>query len=383
MNMRKKFIISNIIMLVAPILLIAVITFLFVATFIITYPTYAENITLIDLLDPSFLISTLGGIIKENPSAVKYIFLWILCSLLIIIGVITINTIILSHSILHPIRELTKAVEYMKHGNLDVDIMRTSDEEIDKLCIAFDEMRIKLKEGREQEQFHINERKMLLANLSHDLRTPITSIKGYIQGIQDGIADTPEKMNKYLSTIASKATVIESMVDNMSLFAKLETDRLQFDFELGNINDLLKQLIEEYQLDFNRNNITFDINLCDTPAIVKLDFQKMRRVFSNLIENAIKYKKDDNGHISVTSEVKNSGVFITVSDSGIGIKNSDLNRIFEGFYRSDPSRNLNVKGNGLGLGIAKQITEKHGGKIWAKSENGEGTTIFIYLPSRA
>lgn len=382
MSMKKKFIISNVIMLVAPLVLIALITLVIIISFVLSYHISDTNINLWDLLNPNKLISLIGGTLEKEPSTAKYVYLWIFLSAIITIATNMVNSVILLSSIRTPVLDLTKAVERMKKGDMDVYIMRTDAEEIDTLCVAFDEMRMQLKQTRALEQKHIEQRRMLLANLSHDLRTPITSIKGYVQGIQDGIADTPEKLDRYLSTIYAKAVVIEEMVNNLSMLTNLETGDLKFEFELGDVNELLRQLADEYRLDIGNNNIRFNLNLADKPAVIKVDNQKMRRVFTNLIENAIKYRKDENSCISISSVFENKGILICVEDNGIGIKAGDMDRIFDGFFRSDPARNLNIKGSGLGLGIAKQIVEKHGGKIWAKSEIDKGTAMFVFLPVR-
>lgn len=380
MSIKKKFIISNVIMLVVPVVLIFFLGMLFVMGFVIVSPAYNITMTIQDLFQPKELLSHIGLFISVNPSAQWCLLIWIIASVIIVVGVITGITVILSKSILNPIRELTLAADKIKTGKLDFEVMRASDEEVDALCKSFDEMRVKLKQSREKEEAYKAERSMLLANLSHDLKTPITSIKGYIEGIQDGVADTPDKMERYLRTIYAKANAIDEMVNNLSVFSKLEMNKLQFDFELGDINQFLRDILEECKLDLQKNNMTLHERIPNKQVIIKIDYQKMHRVIVNLIENAMKYKEGDKGELSVSTEVANGGVFIKVSDRGIGISQSELKKVFEGFYRSDPSRTPNIKGSGLGLGIAREIIEQHGGKIWIKSENG--TTVFIYLPVR-
>lgn len=380
MSIKKKFIISNVIMLVVPILLILLLGMLFVMGFVIVSPAYNITMTLQDLFQPKELLRHIGLFISVNPSAQWCLLIWMIASVIIVVGVITGITVILSKSILSPIRQLTSAADKIKTGKLDFEVMRASDEEVDALCKSFDEMRIKLKQSKEKEEAYKSERSMLLANLSHDLKTPITSIKGYIEGIQDGVADTQDKMERYLRTIYAKANAIDEMVNNLSVFSKLEMNKLQFDFELGDINQFLKDILEECRLDLQKNNMTLHEHIPNKQVIIKIDYQKMHRVIVNLIENAMKYKEGDQGELSVSTEVANGGVFIKVSDRGIGISQSELKKVFEGFYRSDPSRTPNIKGSGLGLGIAREIIEQHGGKIWIKSENG--TTVFIYLPVR-
>lgn len=224
------------------------------------------------------------------------------------------------------------------------------------------------------------ERSMLLANISHDLKTPITSIKGYIEGIRDGVADTPEKMNRYLDTIHAKAEVIDDMVNNLSTFSKLELSRLTFNFETADINAFVNEFLEDYRLDFEKNNIKLINNISADIAYVKLDREKMSRVFANLADNAVKYKREDNPSLEITTFTRDGGVYVYISDNGIGIEEKELQNVFDGFYRVDGSRS--IKGSGLGLGIAKQIVEKHGDKIWLKSDGlGKGTTAVVYLPA--
>lgn len=382
MNIKRKFTISNIVMLATPIILIGIVTAIFIAAFIITFPADKFYISKIELLDIHNLTKYLGEFFGKNPNAIKYISIWGLICIFIIVSAITSISIILSKSILKPINELTKAAVNIKSGNLDFEVLRASDEEIDKLCVVFNEMRQELKTSKERELFLKQERNMLLANLSHDLKTPVTSIKGYVKGIQDGVANTPEKMDKYLSTISSKATIIEDMVNNLSLFSKLELSKLQFDFEIGDINSFIKEIYEEVKFDLDKNNVELKIELPQEEYNVKLDCEKLYRVFTNLIDNAVKYKCEGRGYIKISTQLEHNGVVITISDKGLGMAESELKKVFDSFYRIDPSRNSDIKGSGLGLGISKQIIEQHGGKLWFQSKLQEGTTALIYLPLR-
>ena len=220
---------------------------------------------------------------------------------------------------------------------------------------------------------------MLLANFSHDLKTPITSIMGYVEGIQDGIADTPEKMKRYLDTIHTKAEVIDDLVNNLSVFSKLELSRLIFEFKEGDINSFMRDFVDDYRLDLEKNGIKLETDIPIDEVIVRMDYEKISRVFSNLIDNAVKYRSEDNPTLSVSTMCSDGGVYVNISDNGIGIDENELKNVFDGFYRVDSSRS--IKGSGLGLGIAKQIVEKHGGKIWLKSDGlGKGTTAVVFLP---
>ena len=276
----------------------------------------------------------------------------------------------MTKSIEHSINDLARAADYIRANNLDFEVMGSEYDEIDTLCNNFDMMRKELKRAREREKYMKKERNMLLANISHDLKTPITSIKGYVEGIQDGIADTPEKMKRYLDTIHTKAEVIDDLVNNLSVFSKLELSRLTFEFKEGDINSFMRDFVDDYKL---------ETDIPTDEVIVRMDYEKMSRVFSNLIDNAVKYRSEDNPTLSVSTMCSDGGVYVNISDNGIGIDENELKNVFDGFYRVDSSRS--IKGSGLGLGIAKQIVEKHGGKIWLKSDGlGKGTTAVVFLP---
>lgn len=324
--------------------------------------------------------NTLDGTSGGN-NLILYGFLWVgLVSLLIICTCVLLSTH-LYMSILHPINELKSAAQNIAEGNLDFEVMACDDQELNDLCSAFDEIRKRLKANAVQEMRADEERGMLMANLSHDMRTPITTIKGYVEGIQDGIAASPEKMQQYLDTIYNKALVLERLVDNMTEYSELELGRMQYVFEYVDINSYLHDLAEEYTIDVSERGFQMNLSLSeDREIIIVADRNKLKRVLDNLISNAMKYNKE-NGKIALSSELDGKGILICVSDSGNGIKQDDVTKVFDGFYRGDAARS-NIKGNGLGLSIARQIVESHHGKIWIKSEQDKGTEVFIYLPVR-
>ncbi|MCC8160321.1 MAG: HAMP domain-containing histidine kinase [Oscillospiraceae bacterium] len=367
-------------MLITPILLIGVISVCFLIIFILKFPVEELNIPRAALIDPKVFSEAVGEFFKGNPAALWYMLLWAaICALILVLST-TVMTRLMSKSIENPINELDRAADYIRGGNLNFEVMGSNYDEIDKLCNNFDTMRRELKKAQENEQCMKKERSMLLANISHDLKTPITSIKGYVEGIRDGVADTPEKMNRYLDTIHAKAEAIDDMVNNLSTFSKLELSRLTFNFETADINAFVNEFLEDYRLDFEKNNIKLINNISADIAYVKLDREKMSRVFVNLADNAVKYKREDNPSLEITTFTRDGGVYVYISDNGIGIEEKELQNVFDGFYRVDGSRS--IKGSGLGLGIAKQIVEKHGGKIWLKSDGlGKGTTAVVYLPA--
>lgn len=381
MKLKQKFTVSNLIMLITSIVLVGVISVCFLIVFIMKYPVEDMHITRAALLNPLVLNKAIGDFFQKNPETILYVLAWALLCICVFAVTVTLFTHRLAMSIQKTIDELTSAADNIRNGDLSFQVMGSSCDEIDVLCQSFDSMRRTLKSAADKEKYMKEERSMLLANLSHDLKTPVTSIKGYIEGIRDGIADTPEKQKRYLDTIYSKAGMIDDMVNNLSIFSKLEMSKLNFEFTTGNINLFLRDFAEDFRLDIEKNDMRLALDIENTPATVKIDYEKIGRVFANLINNAVKYKKPGRGELKISSHIEDGGVYITVADDGMGIDNRELKNVFESFYRVDSARNLNIKGSGLGLGIAKQIVEKHGGKIWLKSEGvNKGTTAVIYLP---
>lgn len=271
------------------------------------------------------------------------------------------------------------ATEKIKEGNLDFQIPITSQDEIGQLNQGFEEMRKRLKESIEMQTQYEENRKELISNISHDLKTPITSIIGYVEGIKDGVANTPEKMDKYLTTIHTKAKHMDTLIDELFLFSKLDLNRVPFQFETVELNTFMQELIEEMQMDLSKEGIEVRLQLHASPLYVTADCEKINRVISNLIHNSVKYMDKEEKKITVTVSSDNNKVIVKVMDNGSGIESDTLPYIFERFYRAEQSRNSSTGGSGLGLAIAKQIVEEHGGEIWAESELGKGTSIFFSL----
>lgn len=380
MKIKRKFAIYNVIMLLTPIVLIGIISALMLIIFIVKYPLEELNISRAAMLNPTVFSKAFGEFFKGNPGAVMILIVWFLICLALIIISTTVATRLMTKSIEKPIDELAGAAEQIRLGDLNFEVMGSDYDEINELCENFDSMRRELQTANEREKAMKQERSMLLANISHDLKTPITSIKGYIDGIRDGVADTPEKMNRYIDTIYSKAKTIDDMVNNLSMFSRLEMSRLDFDFQNIDLNEFLHSFAEDIRLDLEKSHIELVTDISSDAALVRADTEKLRRVFTNIIDNAVKYGSDENPRIEIKSGLGADGIYIYITDNGIGIEESEIQNVFEGFYRVDSSRS--IKGSGLGLGIVRQIVEKHDGKIWLKSDGlGCGTTASIYLPT--
>ena len=305
--------------------------------------------------------------------------LFVVVVILIIILTNGVLTYHVSKSIIDPLNVLKSAALKIKNGELDSEIVYKQKDEIGEVVDSFEQMRKKLKSSLNNQIKYEENRKELISNISHDLRTPITAIKGYIEGIRDGVADSPEKIEKYMNTISLKADALEHLIEELFLFSKLDLKKVQFDFKEINLVSFFKDCLEELNFDYKDLHINYDFKDSGT-AIVSADPSHLKRVISNIIDNADKYNDKDKKIINARIRKKDSNFYqLEIEDNGRGISKENLPYIFDRLYRADLSRTMDKKGSGIGLSIAKQIIEGHNGKILAKSEPGKGTTIIIEL----
>jgi signal transduction histidine kinase len=283
-------------------------------------------------------------------------------------------------SLITPLRKLQEAAENIKEGNLDFTIEAGSDDEIGEFCVTFEEMRQRLKDNTEEKLNSEKENRALISNIAHDLKTPITAVKGYAEGILDGVANTPEKVDKYVRTIYSKACEMDTLINELTLYAKIDTNRIPYNFAKLNVFEYFKDCVEEIGLDLEAKEIGLSYyNYAAPDTLIIADPEQLRRVISNIIGNSVKYMNKTKKTINI--RIKDVGDFIQVEieDNGRGIAQKDLPYIFDRFYRTDASRNSATGGSGIGLSIVKKIIEDHGGKIWATSKEDCGTTMYFVI----
>jgi len=305
---------------------------------------------------------------------------------LIFIGFVLIlvltNTLLcyfMSRRILKPIHLMSAAAAKISAGNLDFRLEPIRKDELGKLIESFDEMREKLKKSAELREQYENNRRELITNISHDLKTPITSIRGYVEGIQDGVANTEEKLQRYLDTIHAKATHMDRLINELFLFSKLDVKSVPFHFEEVELKAFLEDFLEEIRLDLvdKHTQISMELN---SHSPVLIDRDKIIRVMNNIIFNSVKYKDKDLCLIYIILQEQENLLKVTISDNGPGVPAEEAASIFNRFYRGDPSRSSETGGSGLGLAIAAQIIKAHGGNIWAENVPEGGLRIHFTLP---
>ena len=283
-------------------------------------------------------------------------------------------------SIAVPLVKLKKATQNIKEGNLDFVLDVEGKDEFSELCQDFEEMRRRLKESTEEKSLIEKENRELISNISHDLKTPITAVKGYVEGIMDGVEDTPEKMDRYVRTIYNKTNEMDHLINELTFYSKIDTNRIPYTFNKLNVEDYFEDCSEEVGLELETRGIELVYaNYVEKDVMVIADGEQIRRVIHNIISNAIKYMDKPKGIIQI--RIKDVGDFIQIEieDNGKGIGPKDLPYIFDRFYRTDVSRNSSKGGSGIGLSIVKKILEDHGGKVWATSRLGIGTIMYFVL----
>jgi signal transduction histidine kinase len=274
-------------------------------------------------------------------------------------------------------------MQKIRDGNFDYRLMDTSEKgEIGEMYRSYEDMRLRLKESAEEKIEHEQQNKELIRNISHDLKTPITTIRGYAEGLMEGVAATPEKQQKYLKTIYNKAIDMNNLINELTLYSSIDNNRIPYNFRKLNVGDYFGDCVEEVGMDMESRGIKLNyVNLTTPDTIVIADPEQLKRVINNIVSNSVKYmdRTDDAGQIDIRILDEVDSIRVEIEDNGRGIAQKDLSNIFERFYRTDSSRNSKHSGSGIGLSIVKKIIEDHGGYIWATSHEGEGTTMHFVL----
>ena len=292
------------------------------------------------------------------------------------VAMIIVVSKVLSDFLLMPLKELNYAAERIGSGDFDFNIRYKKDNEFGKLCREFDSMKDKLHLTSNKQRIYEKSRKELIASITHDLKTPLTSIIGYVEGLQDGVVTNPDTINNYLQVIHDKSQRLDHLIDDLFTFTQLELEKFKVNVADSSMSLMLTEYattkIREYQ---SNPKIAF---ISDKIYDAQLDIDEFRigQVLENLINNAEKYTDT---YIKLYTTMDESYYNIFVEDDGIGIDEEDLPFIFDYFYQCDKARETKRKGTGLGLAICKQLVEAHKGRIYVRSTPGEGTIFKISL----
>ena len=283
--------------------------------------------------------------------------------------------------VIAPLDRLRTATRRIKEGDLNFSVSTEGVSEIADLCQDFEDMRRRLKENAEEKVAFDRESKELISNISHDLKTPITAVKGYVEGIMDGVANTPEKMERYIKTVYNKANEMDRLINELTFYSKMDTNKIPYTFNKIYVTEFFDDCAEDLNVELSAKNVEFSYsNYVEPEVMVIADAEQIKRVVNNIVSNSLKYTGDEKQK-RINLRVKDVGDFIQVEieDNGKGIAAKDLPNIFDRFYRTDASRNSSKGGSGIGLSIVKKIMEDHGGKVWATSKENIGTVMYFVL----
>ena len=326
-------------------------------------------------------IYSIADVRELIPEVRRMVIQFALTMVFVLVITACIFTVWIYRSVMRPIKALQQATEEIKKGNLDFHLEALERDEFGELTEGFEEMRERLKEGAEEKLAYDRENKELIRNISHDLKTPITTIRGYADGLLDGVADTKEKQERYLRTIRTKADDMISLIDELSFYSRIDTNRIPYNFRRLRAGDFFEDCAEELEAELSAKQVTFEyVSKVEEKTEIIADPEQLRRVVHNIVGNSCKYFNKGKNVIFLRLADEGDYVSAEIEDNGCGIAPGDLPYIFNRFYRTDASRNSGTGGSGIGLSIVKKIIEDHGGSVWAGGREGEGTIIGFKLP---
>ncbi|GFZ29902.1 two-component sensor histidine kinase [Clostridium zeae] len=331
-----------------------------------------------------FLIPENDVLIESNLARVINVFLPVILGIFISTAIVVVRSLYFSRRILTPLKEISSSTKGIIAGNYDLEVIRTyekqiGENEVGDLTYSFELMRDELKAKQIREEVLKKSQQELISCISHDLKTPISTIKAYSEGLRDGIARTPKAQEDYVNIIIGKTDLLIEMINELLEYSNAELNQLDINMKEVYFYDYFIPVMKEFEIYVKQKNIdfSFEVNIMD--MLVSIDKRRITEVLYNLVENSIKYMRDGSGSIVIEAERQNEKVLIKVKDNGIGISPDDIPYVFDKFYRAEKSRSSSIPGSGLGLSICKYIIEEHGGEIYCISRHNKGCEIGFTL----
>lgn len=315
------------------------------------------------------------------PQVRNMFIIFLVCLAAILVAASGCISVWVYRGLVTPVRKLKEATHNIAEGNLEFTLHSNRHDEIGELINDFEVMRKRLRDSAEEKIQNDKESRELISNISHDLKTPMTAIKGYVEGIMDGIADTPEKMDRYVRTIYNKTVDMDKLINELTLYSKIDANKIPYNFNKLNVAQYFEDCVSELKVELDSRNIELGyFNYADKSSVIIADPEQLKRVINNIISNSVKYMSSDRkGIINIRISDVDDFVQFEIEDNGKGIAQKDVQYIFDRFYRTDASRNSAQGGSGIGLSIVKKIISDHGGQIWATSKEGTGTVMHFVL----
>jgi len=378
MTIKKRLFISNILMIVIPVI-ISIITVLvcLVILNVISQGTLFEMIKEYEQIQEQQF---------EGYKATVNAQLVLICFLLvagIFAGLYFTNKFLTKFvfaKVEQPLEVLSDGVHQLRDGNLNHRIIYYTEDEFKPICEDFNEMAGRLKFSVDEVLKNERNRKELLAGISHDLRSPLTSVKAYVEGLLDGVAATPETQREYLLTIKQKTDDINSMVSQLFLYSKMDMGNYPTSPERLNTGKEISDFISACREEYKTKGLIIETGCMPTDSYIYVDPVQLRSIFANILDNSAKYKEKDIVGTSVSCNTDGGVIRIVFEDDGPGVPEEAIPKLFDVFYRSDPSRNNPQKGSGLGLAITAKTLERMNGRIYAQNRKEGGLRMVIEIP---
>lgn len=287
----------------------------------------------------------------------------------------------LMRHIIPPLRQLQNGAEEIEKGNLSIELKHSGNDEFKPVFTAFNRMAEELSSSLKERIKDEENRKELIASISHDIRTPLTAIKAYVEGLRDHVANTPEKQERYLRVISDKVDVLDRMINQMFLLSKMDIGEKAVPMETLSLGECLKKVLESNRLSWEKQGAVFSFKAAGNTEMTGSPML-LERILENLVSNSIKYKKDEKVHITIQVEGKDQKVHLMVSDDGPGVPPSELPRLTETFYRTDKARSRTENGSGLGLAIVYRAVALMKGSLTFSLADPHGLRADLTFPMK-
>lgn len=282
-------------------------------------------------------------------------------------------------------RSLGRRLERLEHaaariaaGDLETRVVVEGSDDIARLSTAFNTMAAGLEDAHERREALERSRRDLFAAISHDLRTPLSSIRVMVEALSDGVVTDPETTARYLTTMSADVDRLSALIDDLFELARIDSGALQLRLERLTIGELLATAVDAIRPTADRARVAVRCEALQS-ATIEADPQRLTRVLANLLQNAVRHTPED-GSVVVSAGLNGPEVVVAVRDTGEGIPAADVPHVFERFYRGEKSRSRATGGSGLGLSISKGIVEAHGGRMWVDATGSGGTTVKFTVP---
>ena len=374
-TVKKRIFISNTLMVLVTLFILLMINVVFLKAYSEYIEHELEN-SIEGVADEEDLEELLEGYtIRRN----EFILLFLadgICCIAVLVIVSQVFTRKLVNHIMEPLDALADGAERIRKNDLTQDIAYSGDVEFENVCRTFNEMRRAILAGQEKNRKYEKARTDMIAGISHDLRTPLTAIRGVVKGLLDGVAFTPERQKSFLETAYRRTGEMDLLLNQLFYLSKLETGNMPLDFKTIDISEFIRNYAKGKQELPENGQEEFTVDIKGSTGNVSVDPEQLQRIFDNLLENSRKYGNVTPLKIKISVERDKEGFCICFSDNGVGVPEEKLPYIFDEFYRIDESRNKK-EGNGLGLYIVRYLTEAMGGSV--RAENAGGLAVYLKL----